>query len=209
MSFEKMEPVSKDVQPEGMELEPERTPRRKEALNLLTGVFFKCVYFLDPELVKSVIVGFIKDRGNRLGIVFKGRKCAVFFSHDTFNNFAPHFNEVTKALENREKFLFTGEGFDVKVTKVFGKQHVYLYDGEHSLPLNSSEWVQFVNNLPTLYRELRNRFLQEDLIVNYIINLLDSGEKDLTAPNGLSPYLSDRLLDEVELYKRWPNGGRS
>jgi len=66
-----------------------------------------------------------------------------------------------------------------------------------------------VNNLPSLYRELRSRFLQEDLIISYIINILSSDEERVEAPHGLSPYLSDRVLDEVQLFKRWTNGGSS
>ena len=190
-----------------MDLEPQRIPRRKEVLNLLTGIFFKTVYFLDPELTKCVIVGFVKNRGNSLGVIFKGRKGAVFLPSSTFNQFAVHFNEITVALEKREKVMFREDDFEIKVSNVFGRQHIFLYDGEHTLTLNTAEWTQFVNNLPPLYRELRNRFLQEDLVGRYIIDILASNEEFVTPPEGLSPYITDRLFDEVQLFKRWPNGG--
>ena len=165
------------------------------------------MYFLDPELTKCVIVGFVKNRGNSLGVLFKGRKGAVFLTHNTFNQFAVHFNEITMALEKRGKIMFREDDFEIKLSNVFGRQHIFLYDGEHTLTLNSAEWTQFVNNLPSMYRELRNRFLQEDLIINYIVDILASDEDFVTPPEGLSPYQGDRLFDEVQLFKRWPNGG--
>ena len=207
-----MEPANQSEASSGavnMDLEPERIPRRKEPINLLTGIFYKCVYFLESELTKCVILAFVKNRGNSLGLLFKGRKGAVFFSHDTFNEFASHINEITVALEKPEMYLLKGENFHIKVLRVFGKHHVFLYDGEHTLSLNSSEWTQFVNNLPAVYRELRNRFLIEDIIINYIINILDNDNENITVPIGLSPYVRERIFDEVELYKRWPNAGRS
>src|SRR5436190_13252124 len=145
VSFGKMSSDGTDVQaaspsetePVKMELEPERIPRRKEPINLLTGIFYKCVYFLESELTKCVILAFVKNRGNSLGILFKGRKGAVFFSHDTFNEFASHINEITVALEKPEMYLLKGENFHIKVLRVFGKHHVFLYDGEHTLSLNS------------------------------------------------------------------------
>ena len=202
-----MESESNDPQHDAAELES-TPPRCKPALNMRTGIIFKSVYFLDSELTKCVIVGFAIDRGNCLGVIFKSKKGVVFVSHDTFLQFAPHFNEVTAALEKKkEKYMLNLTDFNVKVSNVFGRQHIFLYDGEHTLTLNPAEWAQFVNNLPSLYRELRNRFLQEDLISGYIINILSSDEEHVEAPHGLSPYLSDRIFDEVQLFKCWPNGG--
>ena len=206
-----MESISEDrvsgAEAGSMDIELQRIPRRKEVLNLLTGIFLKSVYFLDPELTKCVIVGFVKNRGNSLGVLFKGRKGAVFLTHNTFNQFAVHFNEITMALEKRGKIMFREDDFEIKLSNVFGRQHIFLYDGEHTLTLNTAEWTQFVNNLPSMYRELRNRFLQEDLIINYIVDILASDEDFVTPPEGLSPYQGDRLFDEVQLFKRWPNGG--
>lgn len=191
-----MEPSGKDV--------PVLT--RKESLDLLTGVFLKTVYFLDEGLKKSVIVGIYKDRDISLGLSFKGRRGYVYWSYDIFNQFAVHFNEITVALENKTKFrLVLDSGHSVKVTNVFGKSHVFLYDEEHCLALNSDEWHRFINNLPMVYRELQDLFMNEVLIQQYITNLL-LGEEHTTT---LVPQKADRLFDEVEYYKRWPNGGRS
>lgn len=205
-----LQPVSMNVvEPSAMDLEPRLIPRPKDVLNLLTGIFFKTVYFLDPELSKCLIAGFFKNRGNRLGVVFKGRKGAVFLSYETFNWFAPHFNEITVALGTKDKYVLKGDNFHVRVSNVFGRQHIFLYDGEHTLTLNEFEWTQFTSNLPALYRELRNRFLQEDLIIKYIDDILVSDADFVEPPEGLSPYQSDRLFDEVQHYKRWPNGVNS
>src|SRR5436190_3194489 len=103
-----MEPANQSEASSGavnMDLEPDRIPRRKEPINLLTGIFYKCVYFLDSDLTKCFIVGFVKNRGNRLGVLFKGRKGAVFFSYDIFNQLTPHFNEITVALDKPEMYL--------------------------------------------------------------------------------------------------------
>ncbi|WP_221935966.1 hypothetical protein, partial [Klebsiella pneumoniae] len=142
-----------------------RIPKRKESLNLNTGVFCKSVHFLDTELGKCVIVGIFKNRGDSLGVLFKGRKGSVFWSHDCFNQLLAHFNDVTLALEGKSNFfvrLDTGE--DIKVNNVFGKQYVYVYDGLHTLSMNRSEWGQFIENLPLIYIKVRELFACEDLI---------------------------------------------
>ncbi|KAG8289615.1 hypothetical protein J6590_100821 [Homalodisca vitripennis] len=54
-----------------MDVEPTRIPKRKERINALTGVFLRSVYFLDSDLSKCVIVGFVKNRGDSLGVLFK------------------------------------------------------------------------------------------------------------------------------------------
>ena len=204
-----MESVSNDPQHDAVELE-NTPPQCKPAINIHTGVINKSIYFLDPELTKCVIVGFAIDRGFSLGVIFKSKKGAVFLSHDTFLQFASHFNEVTAASEKKkEKYALSLNDFNVKVSNVFGRQHIFLYDRDNTLTLNSADWAQLVNNLPSLYRELRSRFLQEDLIISYIINILSSDEERVEAPHGLSPYLSDSVLDEVQLFKRWTNGGSS
>ncbi|WP_221936019.1 hypothetical protein, partial [Klebsiella pneumoniae] len=112
------------------------------------GVFCKSVHFLDSELSKCVIVGIFKNRGGNLGVLFKGRKGSVFWSHDCFNQLLVRFNDVTLALEGKNHFsvkVDTGE--DIKVNSVFGKQYVYVYDGLHTLSMNHAEWGQFVENL--------------------------------------------------------------
>src|SRR5436190_18188310 len=102
-----MESISEDrvsgAEAGSMDIELQRIPRRKEVLNLLTGIFLKSVFFLDPELTKCVIVGFVKNRGNSLGVLFKGRKGAVSLTSNTFNQFAVHFNEITMAWKKRGK----------------------------------------------------------------------------------------------------------
>lgn len=193
-----------------MDLELVRIPRRKEALNLLTGVFLKYVFFLDKALSKSVFAGIFKNRGDSLGIVFNGRHGPVFWSYDVLNHFLPYFNDVTLAFENKCKMYFkldTGE--DIKVQNIFGKQHVFLYDVEHTLSLNEAEWTQFTNNLPCMQKHLTELFISEDLIKNYIFNILSSDEEFVSAPEGLPLHLRDRLFDEVKLFQRWPNGSCS
>ncbi|KAG8334558.1 hypothetical protein J6590_087475 [Homalodisca vitripennis] len=148
-----------------MDLEPTRIPRRKEPINSLTGIFLKSVYFIDCDLSKCVIVGFVKNRGDSLGILFK----------DT-------------------------EEEDIKVTNVFGRMHVFLFDGEHTLTLNKHEWDQFTANIPLMYIVLRDLFLIEEPVKTAIEN----SDSDL-----LPSRIAHRLSLEIELFKRWPNGGDS
>lgn len=193
-----------------MDVELVRIPRRKEKFNLLTGVFLKTVFFLDKNLSKSVFTGIFKNRGDSLGIVFNGRHGPVFWSFGVLNHFLPHFNDVTIAFENKTRLHFridTGE--DIKLQNIFGKPHVFLYDGEHTLSLNGEEWTQFTNNLPLVQRELKELFVCEDLIKTYIFDVLSTEEEYVSAPEGLPLHLRDRLFDEVKLFRRWPNGGSS
>ncbi|KAG8241146.1 hypothetical protein J6590_093346 [Homalodisca vitripennis] len=182
-----------------MDLEPTRIPRRKEPINSLTGIFLKSVYFIDCDLSKCVIVGFVKNRGDSLGILFKGKKGCVYWSFDVFNEFSQHFNSVSLALETSHRFYVKADGGeDIKVINVFGKQCVFIYDGEHSLTLNKHEWNQFIANIPLMHIVLRDLFLIEEPIKTAIEN----SDSDL-----LPSRIAHRLSLEIELFKRWPNGG--
>jgi len=161
-------------------------PKLKESLNLLTGVFLKSVYFLDPELSKCLIVGLFKNRDYGLGLAVKGRKGSVFWSIDTFDYFAPRFNEISVALWSKGKLEIKSEtGEIIKLCNVFGNTYVFLFDGEHSLSLNSEEWSLFTNQLPLVYIELDKL-------------------RGVTFTEG--PEGGERLEAEIELLKRWPNG---
>lgn len=194
-SVEQMQGQSTDVE------------RPSEPINHLTGIFLKSVYFLDPSLIKSVISGIFKNRDCSLGVLFKGRKGSVYWSHDVFNQFYSNFNTVTLGTENRSKVYFkvdTGES--IKVCSVFGKPCVFISDGEHTLSLNTSEWTQFVNNLPLVNRSLRELFFFEDLIKEFVLNTLSTDDLPQTT---ISPVLADRLTDELQLYIRWPTSGQN
>ncbi|KAG8318922.1 hypothetical protein J6590_102473 [Homalodisca vitripennis] len=114
-----------------MDVEPTRIPKRKERINALTGVFLRSVYVLDSDLSKCVIVGFVKNRGDSLGVLFKGKKGCVYWSHDVFNQITPHFNSITLALENKTKFYIKS---DTEEDINCGKEHsqpLYLdYDSD-------------------------------------------------------------------------------
>lgn len=198
------------MQPEGMDVVPERFPRRREPINTVTGIFLKSVYFLNPKCSKCVIVGIFKERGNSLGVYFNSAdKGGVYWSHEIFNQFAVHFNAVTTALELRGKQQFKldgGEEEDIRVYLAFGKPCVALYDGEHTLSLTSNEWTQFINSIPLVNRTLRELFLSEIPIKDYIHEYLKLQEPPESV---LLPVTSDRLTDELQLYRRWPNGGGS
>ncbi|KAG8335117.1 hypothetical protein J6590_076293 [Homalodisca vitripennis] len=143
-----------------MDLEPTRIPRRKEPINSLTGIFLKSVYFIDCDLSKCVIVGFVKNRGDSLGILFKGKR-------------------------NKTKFYIKSdtEEEDIKVTNVFGRMHVFLFDGEHTLTLNKHEWDQFTANIPLMHIVLRDLFLIEEPVKTAIENS-DSCLSKLNFSNG-------------------------
>lgn len=194
-SVERMDPSGEDVV---------CIPRPVEGIDLLCGVFLKSVYFLDESLIKSVIVGVYKNRGNSLGISFKGRRGYVYWSYDTFNQFAVRFNEITIAIETKSRCHITLEsGKDIKVTHIFGNIHVFLCDGEHTITLKPDEWSRFINSLPMINREVRDLFMDELLIRQYITSLLSDEDHTTT----LIPRRADVLFDEVEYYNRWSNGG--
>ena len=198
-SVAEMEPSGEEVS-----MEPQIILKPKEVINVLTGIFLKMVFFLDHELLKCVIVGISKNRNNSLGILFKGKKGSVFWSRDVFNQFnISTFNNVTIAVEEKKKFshsLDTGES--IKVNSVFGKQHVFIHDGEHTFTLNSSEWVQFINSLPLVYTHLSDLFPLEEVIQEFITEVLGSEEGSEKPPP--LPRFSTQLYNELLLYKRWP-----
>lgn len=193
------------MEPCRMDIVTEKIPRRKEKINLINGIFLKSVFFLNSDLSKSVIVGIYKSRGYSLGLVFAGRHGPVYWSNDAFNHFSINFNTISLAVKNKQRIyekLDTGE--DIKVQSIFGKTHVFLYDGEHTLTLTGPEWTQFINNLPCITRQLRELFVCEYLIKDYILNLLMvNDESYLPPPVGVPPYLSDRLYDEVQYFKNY------
>ncbi|KAG8315276.1 hypothetical protein J6590_074374 [Homalodisca vitripennis] len=157
----------------------------------------------DPKTQRAyklcVIVGFVKNRGDSLGILFKGKKGCVYWSFDVFNEFSQHFNSVSLALETSHRFYVKADGGeDIKVINVFGKQCVFIYDGEHSLTLNKHEWNQFIANIPLMHIVLRDLFLIEEPVKTAIEN----SDSDL-----LPSRIAHRLSLEIELFKRWPNGG--
>lgn len=196
-----------------MDVEPTRLPRRTEPIDLLSGIFLKNVTFLNSDLSKSIIVGIFKNRADSLGVLFTGRKGYVHWSHDVFNQFIVHFEAVTTALSGRKSVLFkVDSGEDIKVYSVFGKPHVFLYDKEHTLTLNCSEWLHFVNSLPLVTRSLRELFWNEYLIKCYLSDLMlyeETESEDSECPNtDLPTSLADRLFDEVVYYKNNGSGSR-
>lgn len=185
----------------------EPLPVPKESINVMTGIFLKSVCFLDSELTKCVISGVFVNRNNSLGVLLKGRKGCVFWSFDILNQFhVSVFNTVTLAVEEKRKFNYTlSTGESIKVTSVFGKQHVFLSDGEHTLSLNSSEWVQFVNNLPIILTHLVDLFSYETVIKEFIEEVLNNEEGSENPPQ--LPQFSTYLYNDLQLYKRWPFHG--
>ena len=209
-SVVKMDPRREEVTMEpsvSMDIDPLRVSKRTVPLNLLTGVFLKSVFFLDKDLSRCVILGIFRNKGDSLGVVFKGKKGYVYWSHDVFNQFSVRFNEITLALEGKSQhFVKLESKEDIRVSKVFGRQHVFMYDGERTLTLAASDWIQFVNNLPLIYTQIRDLFMQEDLIQSYVRDVI-CNEEFVPPPEGL--HSANRLFDEISLYKRWPNGSSS
>ena len=195
---------------ESMDVDPTRLPRRQEEINVLSGIFLKSVYFLDRDLTKSVIVGIFKNRGDSLGILFRGKKSNVFFSYDLFNQFAVHFNDITVALETKKRLVVRlDSGEDMRVMPMWGTHCVSLRDKEHSVTLNTFEWSQFTNNLPLVNRCLRDLFMSEEFIKDFLRQAISSEEEFVLINTELPCPVVDRLIDEIQYYKRWPNGGGS
>lgn len=181
-----------------------KLPKGEEPLNLMTGVFLKSVYFLDPELTKCIVTGIFKNRGNTLGVLIKGRKGCVFWTYDAFSQLHVLFNKITLAIAEQKQLqikLDTGE--DVKINNVFGLTYTCVSDGKHSVALNSSEWHVLINNLPLVYNSMRDLFYFEDLIKEFICQTLVNTDYYCEL---LPSLVSERLYNEVALLKRWPNG---
>lgn len=181
-----------------------------ERINTLTGIFLKSVYFLDSNLTKCAIVGFVKSRGDELGVLFSGRKGLAFFSYDMYKQLTARSNDVTLALEQKKKKMEVklNQGGSVKVRTVYGQQHVFLHDGQHKMSLSPFEWAQFSNNIPLMNSSLRDLALNEVNIKDFIRRLYAEGQNIENVKCDELPYsVASRLLDEVQYFKRWPNGG--
>lgn len=209
-----MESTSTEVSTESsggkvsMDIELTRIPRRKECIDILNGIFLRSVYFLNPELTKCLIIGIFKNRGDSLGVLFKGRKGSIYWPLSSFNQFSACFNDIKSALDNQSKFYMRLDGGeDIKIRNVFGKSCAFLYDGDHTLTLDKNEWSQFLSYLPIVHRDINELFYNELLIQEYIRNLILGPEDDVLKPDELPSLIADRLLDEVRLYKS--NGGGS
>ena len=194
VSVVRMEPSGTDVH-----------PPQEAAINGLTGIFLKSVFFLDSELAKCVVVGIFKNRDNSLGVLFSGKKKTVFFSYDLYNQLSVHFDEISLALkENRKKFVIKLDGGGrVKVRPVFAIPHVVLYgkDGG-TLALSHVEWAQFVNTIPQVNRCLRDLFLNEVEIKDFLRHTLDLQQDQwVYIETQLQCPVTDRLIDEINCYK--------
>jgi hypothetical protein len=169
------------------------------------SIFLKSVYFLDPDLSKFVVTGIFKDRGNILGILFKEKNRSVFWSYNSFSQLCDRFNEITLGFLNKKQtvvHLETGEG--IVALNWFGSQYARISDEKHFVSLKATEWHQFIKNIPLIGRELLELFYLEE-IIQVFINQYLSGSEPVTEQ--LPPYTSDRLYNELSLYKLCANGG--
>jgi hypothetical protein len=186
-----------------METEPIRCKRRKEPIDVFNGIFLKTVHFLNIELKKCVIVGIFKNRGNSLGILFKGPKGSVYWSLDTYKQFSEHFDAISSALNTCSKlYLHLDSGEVIRYKKVFGKPCLFLYDGERTLTLEQTEWSRFVDYCPAINAIINDLFYNEPLIQEYINNI-NSGLEGVAKPVQLPNLVADRLLVELRI----ANGG--
>ncbi len=191
------EPLEETEQPAKVE---------RSGVNLVTGVFLKSIFFLNPECSKYMLVGVFSNRGNSVGILIKGPRGSVFLTPILLNQFTVYVNQVTEALDTTGVHKFsTDSGENIVVKKVFGKRYAKLFDGHHTLTLSADEWTQFTNSLPCVSRQVNELFLCEDLLGSYITKVLTSDEEYEPAPQGIPLHLCDRLFDEIQYYKRWPN----
>lgn len=192
-----MESSGKEVNTDTMDVELIRVPKRREPIDVMNNIFLKTVHFVNPDLSKCVILGIFKNRGNSLGVLFKGRKGSVFWSLDNFNQFSVYFNDIHSALQNQKRFYHRLDGGeDIKTKNVFGRSCAFLYDGDHTLTLDRNEWSQFISYLPIIHRDINILFYNEHLIQEYIQNI-NSSLEDVLKPDGLPSLIADRLLDEV------------
>lgn len=186
----------------GMVVDSTRQPKRKNPINLLTGILLKSVHYLDKDLTKFVTVGIFKDRGDTIGVLFKSKKTYVFWSYETFNQFAVNFKDITKAFENKSKFkVQLDSGEDVISKQVFGNFYLSLYDGERTVTLTQAEWKQFILNLHIINLHLTKLFLFENDIKIFIKDLFCNNEKDVNFVD-LPWNLTNTLYKEVELLKQ-------
>lgn len=176
--------------------------------NLVTGVFLKSVFYLNPGCSKYFIVGIFQNFENCAGILVNGKKGFAYWSPIVLNELQIYFNDVTLALDEtkgvRRFGLQNGSGEDIVVKNVFGKRYAVLSDGNHSISLTAPEWNQFINSIPCARHRVDELFLCEDLIKGYISNvLLVEGDQYVDPPAGLPVHLCDCLFDEVNYFKRW------
>jgi hypothetical protein len=175
--------------------------------NTIREVFLKNIFYLDKDYSKFLVVGYFESYEHRIGLLFKTGKSYVFWSYQTFNDLAVHFDNITSSLrsENKQGYsIRTTEGYALKVKKVFGNLYVSIHDKEHSILLNHDEWVQFMHSLHVVRKHLIELFTNEQLIQLFIDRVLVSEEEDdAVPPEGLPTHITNKLVDDVLFFKKW------
>jgi hypothetical protein len=71
--------------------------------NTIREVFLKNIFYLDKDYSKFVVVGYFESYEHKVGILFKTGKSYVFWSYQTFNDLAVHFDNITSSLITEAK----------------------------------------------------------------------------------------------------------
>lgn len=175
--------------------------------NTMREVFLKNIFYLDKDYSKFLVVGYFESYEHKIGILLKTGKSYVFWSYQTFNDLAVHFDNITSSLcsETKQGYsIRTTEGYTLKVKKVFGNLYVSIHDREHSILLNHDEWVQFMRSLHVVKKHLVELFTNEQLIQLFIDRVLISEEEDdAIPPEGLPTHITNKLVDDVLFFKKW------
>lgn len=175
------------------DIEPFLIPKILGPINVITGIFLKSVFFLNPELSKCVITGIFKDRDNSLGVLINGRKGNIFLSYEIFCQLCDRFNEITIALSSKTQYSI---GEHLQVINVFGNQYACISDGRHSLTLDFKEWDQFIKSIPLICRALLDLFYLESDIDKFIKSDTE------VIPDYLPSDIFDRLIRELQLCRQ-------
>jgi len=175
--------------------------------NTIREVFLKNIFYLDKDYSKFVVVGYFESYEHRVGILFKTGKSYVFWSYQTLNDLAVHFDNITSSLIGEAKTGYSirnAEGYALKVKKVFGNIYVSVSDKERTVLLNSDEWVQFMRSFHVIRKHLIELFTNEQLIQLFIDRVLVSEEEDdAIPPEGLPTHITNKLVDDVLFFKKW------
>lgn len=176
--------------------------------NTVSGIFLKSVYFLNSESTKFIATGVFNDYNCNVGVLIKGGRGFCYWTGEAFNQLKAYANQITTAIESQANQTFSiDSGESIVVKKVFGRWYTVLCDGKGTLVLSEPEWIQFTNSLSCLDRQFTELYLTADVLKEYFNLVLASPDEDfIPAPNGIPAHLVDRFFDEINYFKRWPNG---
>lgn len=173
-----------------------------ESLNdLLRCCFLRHVFFINPKLSKTILVGNFYGRG--VGVLVNTAGNYVFWKFSDFYRVVTHFDEIQRAMEcGNTNVKFTLEdGKFIRVTRIFGKPYVKMCDGRRTVTLTEGDFSQLLGKLPRVNTCVTELFSREQFVNCFLDKILKSDDHDRDVEEGLPDHIVNRLLEEKTYFK--------